>query len=481
MGHSVKGMTLRLCVAVLAAATAWLAACGGGGRGVVDEQNRFAGPTTMAVAPNFLDPYGHYLFVANSQGGTISVINAHSYQVLSAHTDDVNDYDVIRVGRAPHRIALTPAGDRLFVTDAWEDTVRIVSGWAGRRPDIFDVKVVFDEVGNKFLRYEIAVTELDTVVRAGEIAMPSFPDSAGSIVPVFVTDPDNDRVVVLDSETGAAIDEIPLPESPTNIAVTPTGNLVFVTGDEGRLYIIDGDDFTLLVDLTLDLGGTLGRIVTSDDGDELYVLNNDPPRLQVIGLNPVRLITDDVRLQASTNGIARSGRGDWIYIAGDDGYVYVFDPTTRRICNSWGGRVFLDDEWPTSNTRLERIDVKDCRVLTEQWEVVFQQFEGDWTVRGSRSGLQIGRAQSNQYYVTDDGALGFFIRDDDQRASDEDTFYFETNVGIEPIRVGLVPDDIIATPYFLDPEFDVVYVSNAGTDNLSIFFNEENQRLGAVN
>lgn len=481
MGHSVKGMTLWLCVAALVFVTAWLAACGGGGRGVVEEQNRFAGPTSMAVASNFLDPYGHYLFVANSQGGTISVINAHSYQVLSAHNNDVDDYDVIRVGRAPHRIALTPAGDRLFVTDAWEDSVRVVSGWAGRRPDIFDVKVVFDADGNKFLRYEIAVKELDTVVRAGEIAIPSYLDPDGLAVPVFVTDPDNNRVIVLDSETGEAYDEIPLPESPTNIAVTPTGNLVFVTGAEGRLYIIDGDDFTLLIDLTLDLGGTLGRMVTSDDGRELYVLNNDPPRLQVIGLNPVRLIKGDVRMQASTNGIARSGRGDWIYVAGDDGYIYVFDPSTRRICNSWGGRVFLDDQWPTSTTRLERIDVKDCRVLTERWEVVFRQFDDEWTVRGTRSGLQVGRARSNQYYVTDDGALGFFIRDDDLRASDEDTFYFETNVGIEPIRVGLVPDDVIATPYFLDPEFDVVYVSNAGTDNLSIFFNEENQRLGAVN
>ncbi len=253
MGHSVKGMTLWLCVAALVFVTAGLAACGGGGRGVVEEQNRFAGPTSMAVASNFLDPYGHYLFVANSQGGTISVINAHSYQVLSAHTNDVDDYDVIRVGRAPHRIALTPAGDRLFVTDAWEDSVRVVSGWAGRRPDIFDVKVVFDADGNKFLRYEIAVKELDTVVRAGEIAIPSYLDPDGLAVPVFVTDPDNNRVIVLDSETGEAYDEIPLPESPTNIAVTPTGNLVFVTGAEGRLYIIDGDDFTLLIDLTLQL------------------------------------------------------------------------------------------------------------------------------------------------------------------------------------------------------------------------------------
>lgn len=487
MGHSLTRASMRrrarlwTVLAALVALGASSLSCGGGGTIFQEEPDRFAGPSRTAMSPNFLDPYGHYLFVANSQGGTISVLNAQDYRVLSAHTPDVDDYDVIRVGRAPFDLALNPTGDQLFVTDAWEDNVRVVSGWAGRRPDVFDVKVVFDENGNKFLRYEIFVRELETVVRAGEIAIQSYPGPDGFDVPVFITDPDNERVVVLDSESGREIDEVPLPERPTHIAITPRGEWVFVTGESGILYTIDTTPIGLDLSQSVELGGVPGRMTTSVDGDELYVLNEDPPRLDVLALNPARLRDVDVRLQTTPNGMARSSRGAWVYIAGDDGYVYTYDTGSRRLCNSWGGRVFFADEWPYSAPKLERIDVKDCRVLTENWELIYRQQDDEWTVRGSLSGLQLGRAKSDQYYETDDGALGFYIRDDDAHSSDEDAFYFETNVGIEPIRVGLVPDALAVTPYFLDPFYDVVFVTNAGTDNISLFFSEENQRLGAVN
>jgi len=481
MGHSVGKRLCALLAAGLAAALLF-SACGGGRRGYPEQQDRFAGPTRMALAQNFLDPYGHYLFITNNQGGTISVVNAQHYTVLSSHTNDIDDIDVIRVGRAPFDLALNPAGDRLFVTDAWLDNVRVVSGWAGRRPDVFNVHVDLDEANRKILEYDIEVTELDLAVRAGELAIQSLPAADREFLPLFVTDPDNMRVVVVNAETGEETDEIILPEEPARIAITPSGDLLFLTTTEGNLLFADAGGADLLPDWTLELGGVPGAIAVNADQNELYVLNADPPELHLVRLTvPPRLLDTDISIPASPNGLAATKNGEHVYVAADDGYVYVFDTETQRFCNSWGGRVFFTDEWPPSNPGLERIEVEDCLVWTEQWEIIYHMDIDEWTVRGTRSGLQAGRAKSNQYYVTDHGELGFFIRENEFHASDQDTFYFETDVGISPLRVGLVPDSLVVSRYYLNPEFDVLFTSNTGSHSLSILFSEDQQRLGIIN
>lgn len=444
--------------------------------------NRFAGPTRMAIAQNFLDPYGPLLFVANNAGGTITVINAKKYIVLSAHASNEDDLDVVRVGRAPYDVALTPDGTRLFVTDAWLDHVRTVEGWAGRRPDVFDAYVEIDPEGVPLLKYDIAIRDVPLMVRAGEIAIQSAPAPDGRSVPVYVTDPDNDRVAVIDSATGEIYDEAILPGAPTHIAITRAGDRLFITGRDGELWFIDGTSNTLLAGETIGLGGDPGRMTVSKPEDELYIVNADPPQIHIVSLSrPPRLLDNEVLFPTSPNNLASANDGRYVYVSGDDGYIYVFDTDTRRICDSWGGRVFFTDFWPVSNPALERIEVKDCAVRSEQWELVYHIEEDEWTVNGTQSGLQSGRAKSNQFYRTDDGALGFFIRENDLHSSDGDTIYFETSVGIAPIRVGLVPNALAVIPYYLNPIEDIIFIANTGSHNLSILFTEEFKRIGVIN
>ncbi len=485
MGYSVDRRRLAayfLLIALMLAGAAAMMTCGGGGTSYSGGQDRFAGPTRLAVAQNFLDPYGHYLFVANSHGGTIAVINAQRYSVLSAHTNDIDDTDVIRVGRAPYDIALTPEGDKLFVTDAWLDRVRVVSGWAGRTPGVFDVLIEFGDEGQRYLRYDIEVDELDAVVRAGDIAIQKRPARSGSSVPVFIADRDNFSILVLDSATGEQFAQIDLGEEPTSLLVTAEGDKLFVATAEGRIYFIDGQSLTLNVDQTLDIGGILRGMAMDKYENTLYVINSDPPELHVIELegDPVLLDTD-ITIPDAPTGIVGTGDGENFYISSNNGYVYTYDVDTMRLCNSWVGRIFHRDEWPPSDTKLERVEVKDCRVRNEQFEVVYHEDAEEWTIRGTRSSLQEGRAISNQYYETDNGALGFFIRDEGNHASDGDTFYFQVDVGTAPVPVGRVPGDIVATPYYLDPRYDVLFVSNSGSHNLSMIFTYENTILGSIN
>ncbi|MBZ0272575.1 YncE family protein [bacterium] len=476
MGHPVT----RALSGLLALAVWAVAGCGGGSRGIAGVQERFAGPTRVAVQPNVLDPYGHYLFIANNQGGTITVVNAKKYTVLSAHTNEVDDTDVVRVGRAPYDIALTPAGDRLFVTDTWRDNVRVVSGWAGRRPDVFDVKVVFDDEGRRGLRYDIRVDELPLVVRAGEIELPARLPEEGEPLRAFVTDPDGARLFVLDADAGEVIGEAALSGTPAGLALSDAGDRVFVTTREGDLLFVNPDTPAQIVNATIELGGAPGAMAIGREQSELYVLNNDPPRVHVVRLGARPEVVEEVELPSAPNSLARTGDGRDVWISANDGFVYVLDTDTRRICNSWGGRVFFDDEWPPSNPALERIEVRDCLVATERWVLTYHLPEDEWTVRGTQSGLQIARAQSDQFYVTDGGELGFSIRENEYHASDGDTFYFESNVGVAPIRVGLVPDGIAMTPFYKNADFDIVFIANTGTHNLSILYTEEIQRIGVI-
>jgi DNA-binding beta-propeller fold protein YncE len=456
--------------------------CSGGGTSFSGSQDRFAGPTNLAIAQNFLDPYGHYLFVANSQGGTITVINAQRNSVLSSHTNDIDDTDVIRVGRAPYDLALTPEGDKLFVSDAWLDNVRVVTGWAGRTPGVFDVLVEFDGNGQRSLRYDIEVEELDVVVRAGDIVIQSQPARTGASVPVFVADRDNLSIHVLDSLTGLQFDQIDLGEEPVKLLVTADGSRLFVATSEARILFIDAHSMTLLSDQTVDIGGKITGMILDVAEQALYAVNADPPELHVITLEGAPLLLDtDIPIPGAPTGIARTNDGENLYVGSSNGYLYTYDIDTMRICNSWGGRVFFRDQWPPSDTKLERIEIKDCRVRNEQWEVVYHEDADEWTIRGGRSSLQEGRAISNQYYQTDNGAIGFFIRDDENHASDGDTFYFEVDVGVAPIPVGLIPGDIASTPYYLDPTYDILFVSNSGSHNLSTVFTYENTLLGSIN
>ncbi|MCZ7584688.1 MAG: hypothetical protein M5R36_15875 [Deltaproteobacteria bacterium] len=477
MGHP---LTRALLAAVLGVGL--IAGCGGGGRATAKLHKHFAGPTRMALQPNFLDPYGHYLFVINNQGGTITVVNAQKYTVLSSHTEDVNDTDVVRVGRAPYDLAMTPAGDRLYVTDTWEDRVRMVSGWAGRRPDVWDVANAFDEQGREYLKYDIKTTELDLMVRAGELAIQSeLPDEDDGLF-VYITDPDNQRIVVLDAATDTEANEIPLPAEPARIAISSDGDRLFISTATGELLFADARTGDLLPDDTLTLGGHAGT-----DGDfagRRRTLRGQRGTAVLAGRAADGSTVPDRRRRAAPRLaqriVAHEKRPPRVRRGGRRFRLRVRYENAPHLQFGGGARLFLRRvaalESGPGTDRRERLPRPDRAVgdhlprRKRRMDRARNQFRPAARAREKRSVLRHGRRRAR-----------LFIRENEFHASDGDTFYFETDVGIPPLRVGLVPDAVVATPYYLNPRFDVVFVANSGSHNLSILFSEEQQRLGIIN
>jgi len=129
---------------------------------------------------------------------------------------------------------------------------------------------------------------------------------------------------------------------------------------------------------------------------------------------------------------------------------------------------------------LTDVEVFDCITRDEFWYVEYQKRTDDWKVTGSKSLTQSTRAKTNQYYLSDDGFIGFRILPGARNPSDGDFFYFETEAGFYPVRVGLVPDGVATVPYWKDTQYDLIFVANTGTHNLSIIFSDQYVSLGSV-
>lgn len=70
-------------------------------------------PAGMCLSPN-----GKYLFVANRNGGTMSVINATNLALMGT----------VRVGSQPTKIATSPTGDRIYVTNFGSHYLSVLDG-----------------------------------------------------------------------------------------------------------------------------------------------------------------------------------------------------------------------------------------------------------------------------------------------------------------------------------------------------------------
>jgi len=458
-------MNIRTTILLLTLALA--IGCGGGGYDAGDTVRHFYGPTEMAVEPNVLEETGPLIYTVNTAGANLTVMESIGFEIVKSYTDDRYNEKAIWLGEAPIDIAVTPDGDRLYVTDARTDAVRLVElydPWPG-------------EVADLVLRdARVAVVP---VAYAPETYAAVAPPAWDARHEVWFTDRDNDRLLVWDHQRQALVDAVELPAEPVNIEVSRDGETVYVLDADANLLIVDAAARELTGDV-VDLGGWPTRLVETLDGSTLFVLNNDPPRLQVVETDRWALTEDEITFPLAINGMALSTDGKTGFISSDDGNVYYFFVEQRRACGSAADRPYFYDEGRRSNPTLEEIETTDCVTREEEWELTFKEEFNAWQVEGTRSGLQYNLAYSDQRYESDYGHVSFRIRRGELRESDDDHFKFRTRVGVAPIRVGLVPTGISVVPYYFELSEDLVFVANSGSHSLSRIYTEEDENLGAI-
>ena len=446
--------TILLLIAVCAAV---VSGCGSGaGYSQQGYPQHFRGPTAMVVTPNFYDLRGSYVYIVNSQGDTMSVLDAKFRTIVMHDSEDEDRVDIVRLGMAPYDIAITPEASFVYITDALDGTLRRVQA----HPP-FDVH------------------RTNITARSARIVLPTDQDPEGQVY-AYMTAPDDMMVLKMlvgeDLITSRAV----LPGKPVSLDITPDKQLILVTTDDGDLLFVDAYTMRVFDEATIHLGGRPTNVLAKDDS-VAYVINNDPPQIHVIDIEKAEEKELEIEFDVPLGDFAMGTHGRYLYITGQNGEVYVMDTRINRPCNAGRGRIFFEDIWPPSNPTIDDVDVFDCKTRDEEWYIEYDGAADNWKVTGSESGRQATRALTNQYYISDNGLIGFRINQSDRYPSDGDTFYFETFGGIEPIGVGLIPDGVVALPYWKKPDYDLIFVANTGTHNISVIYSEEQVSVGAIN
>jgi YVTN family beta-propeller protein len=159
-----------------------------------------AGPWLVAV-----DPAARTVYVANVDDDTVSVIDAATNIVTAT---------ISLGGVEPWGLALDPVTRSVYVADAAEDTVSVIG-----------------EETNTVTATISGVTPLGNPNTFNGLFLQQMAVDPTTGV-VYVTDPSNDAVSMIDVTTNAVTGSIPVEGDPVAIAVDPTTHTAYVTNNE---------------------------------------------------------------------------------------------------------------------------------------------------------------------------------------------------------------------------------------------------------
>jgi len=279
-------------------------------------------------------------WVPNEKSGSVSVIDAESYGV-------VNQYFI---GGRPRGIAVNAKADRLYVSDAISNRLRVFSARGGK-----------------------PILEAETGPSPEDVAL--SPD--GRVVAVAVEE--SNVVRLFDAATLARLGDIPVEgKNPEHVAFSPDGRWLLATAEEAeQVDVIDLEARRQVARIAV--GKRPRGAVFSPDGQRVYVACELASKLYVIDFARREVITA-LDAGAFSNGVALSANGEILYVSnGKAASVSVFD--TRRLekladvpvgARPWnmalaadGNRLFV------ASGRANRIDVigTDTRRVIKQIEV----------------------------------------------------------------------------------------------------------------
>lgn len=168
----------------------------------------------------------------------------------------------------------------------------------------------------------------------------------------YVTEPARDRLLVLDTQSGAVLSEIATGPTPSGLALSPNGQQIWVVDTnvpglttQGTVTVVSTSTYSVLG--TIDVGSGPIDVAFSPDGSRAYVTNNgavqppgsvsiiDTASLQLVGeLNP-----PNPNVDWNPTSVAVSADGAQVWVSEAEtigasqplGMIYVFDAHTGAV------------------------------------------------------------------------------------------------------------------------------------------------------
>jgi len=203
---------------------------------VVDTSNNniMAQVNTGLVNSFAVTPDGNRIFLTSSVSDTLTVVRTSDYTVT----------DVIPLGDAPDGISITPNGAKAYIADQIEEAVYVI-----------DTATVM-------------VTSI-IPIPGGSLVRDICVEPNGGFV--YVSSTGNNRVTVIDTATDTVIDTVFAGDSPRNIAFTPDGQFAYVpNGSSNDVTVIRTSDHSVVDTIPTSADNTNGVDITPD-GQFVYV------------------------------------------------------------------------------------------------------------------------------------------------------------------------------------------------------------------
>ncbi|WP_409471416.1 protein kinase domain-containing protein [Streptomyces sp. HC307] len=242
-----------------------------------------------------VSPIGDRVYVTNKSLGSVSVIDTAKNRTVG---------DPIPVGRGPEGVAVSPNGDRVYVANKSSGSVSVI-----------------DTVKNRTVGDPIPVGR----------------DPKGVAVSpngdrVYVTSLGLGSVSVIDTAKNRTVgDPIPVGRGPQGVDVSPNGDRVYVTNlGSGSVSVIDTVKNRTVGD-PIPVGRGPQGVDVSPIGDRVYVTNFSSGSVSVIDTATNRKMGDPIPVGRGPAGVAVSSIGDRAYVTnGGSGSVSVIDTATNR-------------------------------------------------------------------------------------------------------------------------------------------------------
>ena len=245
------------------------------------------------------------LYVGNSRGDDISVVDLSSYKVVGD----------IKLGERIHGVAVQPDGKRLFVTVESDHTLRIID--TATQQTLGTVKV-------SGRPNQVAVT----------------PDGKYVAVPIR----DGDQVDIVDVAKQEVVKSLPIKE-PHNALNTGSNRYIYVSAMSGHeIDIIDLEKMDYSAHIPV--GGRPRPYVVSPDGKTMYVALADLHGFAIVDI-PGKKVVERVEMPAEhptphplkyesadtrTHGLALTPDGGELWVSSLlDDCIYIYDVRTKKI------------------------------------------------------------------------------------------------------------------------------------------------------
>ena len=266
-------------------------------------------------------------YVAHSQSHSLTTINIPANKTIAKiEIGNSSSSSLTQVASYPQRVAVTPDGSRVYVTDG-STSVWVVDSKTNSAIGRISVGIDPEEVAIS----PDGKTAYVTSITCGDLLCsgPSMPAQMAS-------------VEVIDTTTNSLTATITLGNSPetflSGIAVSSDGTRVYVTENTGgKIWVIDTATNSVGVTISTGSSGVMG-VAFSPDGQKLYAVG-----WTVASTNFVDVIdtqTNAVRTSIALGntdrpvGIAITPDGGHAYVVGAEGHVWVVDTIKNTTVNS---------------------------------------------------------------------------------------------------------------------------------------------------